>query len=159
MNKIYTKMFSKIKETFEEEFIIIFIISFLNYIPYGIPRYFWGKYSEFSLIIKILKICIQFIDFFFVSFSIAVLLSFFNKKIKKIVLNIILFFSTLLFFIEALLLKLFNSNINETTIQILMETNKNEAIEFIKTYCSKEIIIFFCSGVILFLLFVLKLKK
>lgn len=56
------------------------------------------------------------------------------KVLKEIVIKSFFYLSFVLFIIELFLLKNFNYLISPPVVQILLETNKNEALEFLQTY-------------------------
>ena len=120
-------------------FLLILGISFFNFVPYGINRYFWGKYLYSPFFVKISKFLFSFLDFFMLILGITFILSFLNKKIRIYILKFIFFISFFLFIIEIFLITTFKSLINPSIIQILLETNKNEALEFVKMYFNLKI--------------------
>lgn len=147
----------KEQEIFQKDFFIILVISFFNQFTYGINRYFYGKYMSHSLIIKIFKEISSFLGFFLLVFGIVMILEILNNKIKTIILKLMLNISFVLFLIEIFLLILFREIINVTIVQIFLETNKNEVIEFLSVYFNIKIML-----VLIFILFlyfkVIKLK-
>lgn len=87
--------------------------------------------------------------------GIALILSFSNKKIKEAALKILFYITFPIFVIELFLLKIFRTKINSSVMQILLETNKNEAFEFIETYFSIKQGLIFIFG-LFFIIILLK---
>ena len=129
--------YNKLENIFKEYFWWIFGIAAFNYIPYGIVRIFLGKYKNFSICYKIIKIMLTFFEFFITTAVICLIILLLFQKIKvlkEIVIKSFFYLSFVLFIIELFLLKNFNYLISPPVVQILLETNKNEALEFLQTY-------------------------
>lgn len=155
--KILTFLWKKIEEILKSSFFLIFGITIFNFTTYGINRYFWGKYLYSPFFTKISKFLFSFFDFFMLVLGLAFILSFLNKKISNYILKIFFGISFFLFVIESFLLINFKSLINVSIIQILLETNKNEAVEFLEMYFNLKILIL--SVVILAVYFTVKFIK
>ena len=132
--KILIFLWGKIEEILKSSFFLIFGITFFNFTTYGINRYFWGKYLYSPFFTKISKFLFSFFDFFMLIIGLVFILSFLNKKISNYILKIFFSISFFLFIIESFLLINFKSLINVSIIQILLETNKTEAVEFFEMY-------------------------
>ena len=131
------KIHNKLENIFKEYFWWIFGIAAFNYIPYGIVRIFLGKYKNFSICYKIIKFMFTFFEFFITTAVICLIILLLFQKIKvlkEIVIKSFFYLSFVLFIIELFLLKNFNYLISPPVVQILLETNKNEALEFLQTY-------------------------
>ena len=131
------KIHNKLENIFKEYFWWIFGIAAFNYIPYGIVRIFLGKYKNFSICYKIIKFMLTFFEFFITTAVICLIILLLFQKIKvlkEIVIKSFFYLSFVLFIIELFLLKNFNYLISPPVVQILLETNKNEALEFLQTY-------------------------
>lgn len=139
--KILIFLWEKIEEILKKNFLLVFGIAFFSFIPYGINRYFWGKYSNLPIYLKTSKFLFSFLDFFMLVVGIGLVLAILNKKIKDYILKFLFFVSLLLFIIEIFLIFTFKTLISLTTIQILLETNKNEIIEFLQTYINLKILL------------------
>lgn len=139
--KILTFLWGKIEEILKSSFFLIFGITFFNFATYGINRYFWGKYLYSPFFTKISKFLFSFFDFFMLIIGLVFILSFLNKKISNYILKIFFSISFFLFIIESFLLINFKSLINVSIIQILLETNKTEAVEFFEMYFNLRILI------------------
>ena len=139
--KIMKFLIKAIQDIIKKDFFIIFGIAFFNHLPYGINRYFFGKYSKLPIFIKILKDFLSFSGFFILVFGIVLILYIFNKKIKDIILKLVYFISFMLFFIEVFLIFIFKSLISPTIVQILLETNKDEILEFLVTYINLKLLL------------------
>lgn len=61
------------------------------------------------------------------------------KILKNILIKTFFILSLILFIIEIFLLKNFNYLISPPVVQILLETNKNEVVEFLQTYLNVKI--------------------
>lgn len=133
MNRL-NKLVDLLKKNINDNFFIILGLGILNYLNYGIYRSFYNKYSNYSLLFKSLKFILGFVEVFLFIMGIFYLLYFLKEKIRKIILKIFIGVSLLFFSLDFILLKTFKTIINNTTIQILLETNKNESIEFIEQY-------------------------
>lgn len=141
----------KIENLLKNNFLLILGITAFNYIPYGIERYFFGRYIKASLLTKIFKFSFSFLDFFMLVLGISLVLSFFNEKVKNFLLKTLFFISFPLFLIELFLVKVFKSILNSSILQILLETNKNEAFEFIETYFNLKLcLIIIFLGIIIY---------
>ena len=135
--KFLVIFYNKLENIFKEYFWWIFGIAAFNYIPYGIVRIFLGKYKNFSICYKIIKIMLTFFEFFITTAVICLIILLLFQKIKvlkEIVIKSFFYLSFVLFIIELFLLKNFNYLISPPVVQILLETNKNEALEFLQTY-------------------------
>ena len=139
--KILIFLWGKIEEILKSSFFLIFGITFFNFTTYGINRYFWGKYLYSPFFTKISKFLFSFFDFFMLIIGLVFILSFLNKKISNYILKIFFSISFFLFIIESFLLINFKSLINVSIIQILLETNKNEVVEFLEMYFNLKILI------------------
>ena len=131
------KIYNKLENILKEYFWWIFGIAAFNYIPYGIVRIFLGKYKNFSSCYKIIKFILTFFEFFVTTAVICLIILLLFQKIKvlkEIVIKSFFYLSFILFVIELFLLKNFNYLISPPVVQILLETNKNEALEFLQTY-------------------------
>lgn len=155
--KILTYLWGKIEEILKSSFFLIFGITFFSFTTYGINRYFLGKYLYSPFFTKISKFLFSFLDFFMLVLGLVFILSFLNKKISNYILKIFFGISFFLFIIESFLLINFKSLINVSIIQILLETNKNEAAEFLEMYFNLRILIL--PIVILAVYFVIKFIK
>lgn len=136
------KIHNKLENIFKEYFWWIFGIAAFNYIPYGIVRIFLGKYKNFSICYKIIKFMLTFFEFFITTAVICLIILLLFQKIKvlkEIVIKSFFYLSFVLFIIELFLLKNFNYLISPPVVQILLETNKNEALEFLQTYLNIKI--------------------
>ncbi|WP_300356883.1 phosphoethanolamine transferase [Fusobacterium sp.] len=153
--KVIKFLLKKEKEVFQKDFFIILVVSFFNQFPYGMDRYFYGKYMSYSLIVKIFKEISSFLGFFLLVFGIVMILEILNNKIKTIILKLMLNISFILFLIEVFLLILFREIITVSVIQIFLETNKNEVIEFLSVYFNIKIIL----GLIFILFLYFRVKK
>lgn len=135
--KFLVIFYNKLENIFKEYFWWIFGIAAFNYIPYGIVRIFLGKYKNFSICYKIIKFMFTFFEFFITTAVICLIILLLFQKIKvlkEIVIKSFFYLSFVLFIIELFLLKNFNYLISPPVVQILLETNKNEALEFLQTY-------------------------
>lgn len=139
--KIMKFLIKAIQDVIKKDFFIIFGIALFNHLPYGINRYFFGKYSKLPIFTKILKDFLSFSGFFILVFGIVLILYIFNKKIKDTILKLVYFLSFMLFFIEIFLIFIFKSLISPTIVQILLETNKNEILEFLVTYINLKLLL------------------
>lgn len=139
--KIMKFLIEAIQNIIKKDFFIIFGIAFFNHLPYGINRYFFGKYSKLPIFTKILKDFLSFSGFFILVLGIVLILYIFNKKIKDIILKLVYFLSFMLFFIEVFLIFIFKSLISPTIVQILLETNKDETLEFLVTYINLKLLL------------------
>lgn len=155
--KILVFLWEKIEKVLKNYFFLIFGTAFFSFVPYGINRYFWGKYLYSPFFTKISKFLFAFFDFFMLIIGLVFILSFLNKKISNYILKIFFSISFFLFIIESFLLITFKSLINVSVIQILLETNKNEAAEFLEMYFNLRILIL--PIVILAVYFVIKFIK
>lgn len=138
------KIYNKLENILKEYFWWIFGIAAFNYIPYGIVRIFLGKYKNFSSCYKIIKFILTFFEFFVTTAVICLIILLLFQKIKvlkEIVIKSFFYLSFILFVIELFLLKNFNYLISPPVVQILLETNKNEALEFLQTYLNIKIFV------------------
>lgn len=142
-------IWKKIENIFENDFLVLMQITLLNFIPYGISKYFFSKYVTRPFYYKTLKFLIGYIEFFIFCLGIMIILSLFKEKIKNIILNTIKYLSYLTFIIEILLLKNFGALINSGFFQVLLETNQEEGIEFLKMYFNFKIVILMIFLVVL----------
>lgn len=142
-------IWKKIENIFENDFLVLMQITLLNFIPYGINKYFFSKYATRPFYYKTLKFLIGYIEFFIFCLGIMIILSLFKEKIKNIILNTIKYLSYLTFIIEILLLKNFGALINPGFFQVLLETNQEEGIEFLKMYFNFKIVILIIFLVVL----------
>ena len=150
-NKVYYKLESILKDYFWW----IFGITAFNYIPYGIIRIFLGKYKNFSICYKIIKFMLTFFEFFITTAIICLIILLLFQKVKvlkDIVIKSFFYLSFVLFIVELFLLKNFNYLISPPVVQILLETNKNEAVEFLQTYLNVKIF-----AVIFLIYFIIKI--
>ena len=154
MLNILENLWKKISNILKEDFLLILGITIFNYLPYGIERYFYGRYIKVSFYKKILKFSFSFLDFFMLILGIALILTFCNKKIKNIVLKILFYIAFPIFIIELFLLKTFRTKINSSVMQILLETNKNEAFEFIETYFGIKQCLIFIFAIFFIIIFI-----
>lgn len=145
--KFLVIFYNKLENILKEYFWWIFGIAAFNYIPYGIVRIFLGKYKNFSICYKIIKFMLTFFEFFITTAVICLIILLLFQKIKvlkEIVIKSFFYLSFVLFIIELFLLKNFNYLISPPVVQILLETNKNEALEFLQTYLNiKTLVIVF----------------
>lgn len=155
MLDILENLWKKVSCILKENFLLILGITIFSYIPYGIERYFFGRYIKVPFYKKVLKFSFSFLDFFMLILGIALILSFSNKKIKEAALKILFYITFPIFVIELFLLKIFKTKINSSIIQILLETNKNEAFEFINVYFSIKQGLIFIFG-LFFIIILLK---
>ena len=154
MLNILENLWKKISNILKEDFLLILGITIFNYLPYGIERYFYGRYVKISFYKKILKFSFSFLDFFMLILGIALILTFCNKKIKEIVLKILFYTAFPIFIVELFLLKTFRTKVNSSVMQILLETNKNEAFEFIETYFNIKQCLIFLFAVFFIIVFI-----
>lgn len=131
MNKL-AALWLRIEKIFYDDILLILGITFFNIFPIKFEDFINNTNS--SYLIKLIKSCYRFSDDFLIVFFIFFLLSFCNKILKKIIVSIVFILSGLLFAGEMLSLKLFGSIISPRILQVILETNKNEAFEFIDTY-------------------------
>lgn len=146
-----TNIWERIEKIFKNDFANIILIAFFNILPWRLV----GFLSQDTIIIKILKFGFRFAEFFLLIFILFFCLSFLKEKIRKIIINILFFLSAFLFLIEIILFSLFGYIISTPVLQILLETNKNESIEFLKTYFHIKYIFF----IILAFIFIFGLRK
>lgn len=142
--KFLVIFYNKLENILKEYFWWIFGIAAFNYIPYGIVRIFLGKYKNFSSCYKIIKFILTFFEFFITTAVICLIILLLFQKIKvlkEIVIKSFFYLSFILFVIELFLLKNFNYLISPPVVQILLETNKNEAMEFLQTYLNIKIFV------------------
>ena len=155
--KFLVLFYNKLENILKEYFGWIFGIAAFNYIPYGIVRIFLGKYKNFSSCYKIIKFILTFFEFFITTAVICLIILLLFQKIKvlkEIVIKSFFYLSFILFVIELFLLKNFNYLISPPVVQILLETNKNEAMEFLQTYLNiKTFVIVFLICFIIKILF------
>ncbi len=155
--KFLVLFYNKLENILKEYFGWIFGIAAFNYIPYGIVRIFLGKYKNFSSCYKIIKFILTFFEFFITTAVICLIILLLFQKIKvlkEIVIKSFFYLSFILFVIELFLLKNFNYLISPPVVQILLETNKNEAMEFLQTYLNiKTFVIVFLIYFIIKILF------
>lgn len=116
-----SKIVLRIQKVFNEDFGKILVLTLLNFSAYGIERYFYGRYGDTPLYLKIVKFIFSFICFFICGIGIFTFLSFFKRSIKNLIIILITIVSSLLFVVDIFLLYNFNSIINNTNIQILMK--------------------------------------
>lgn len=157
--KFLTNIWERIEAILKEKFLFVLGITFFNYIPYGINRYFLGKYLYSPLSSKFLKFSFSFVDFFMLILGLFLIFSFFSNRIKNIFYNFLFYISLSLFIIEIFLFKTFKSLINPAIIQILLETNTNEAVEFLQTYIDIKLIFLIFFIILLFYFSIKILKK
>ena len=160
--KIYLKSIELISNIAEEYLGIIILLSLLNYIGYGVKRYFFGKYTNSYIFIKIIKFLLGYFNYLFLVIGIFILLSFLPKIIKKVIFLLLIVVSFILAIIDLLLLLNFRSIIGNSVVQILFETNMNESIEFIKEYINITNILFLILLLVIFFLiskFKIKLRN
>lgn len=132
--KFLNFIWKKIENIFENDFLVLMQITLLNFIPYGISKYFFNKYATRPFYYKTLKFLIGYIEFFIFCVGIMVILSLFKEKIKAIIFKVIVYISYFAFFVDILLLKNFGALMNAGFFQILLETNQKEGFEFLKMY-------------------------
>lgn len=137
--EILSNLWARIEKILTKNFTLIFCITFFNYIPYGVNRYFLGKYFHHSFWYKFSKFSFSFFDFFMLVLGFFLILSFFKDKFRNFLFKIIFYLSFIFFVVELFLFKTFRTLISPSIIQILLETNKNEAIEFLQTYFQPKI--------------------
>lgn len=147
--KFLNFIWKKIENIFENDFLVLMQITLLNFIPYGINKYFFSKYATRPFYYKTLKFLIGYIEFFIFCLGIMIILSLFKEKIKNIILNTIKYLSYFTFIIEILLLKNFDALMNAGFFQVLLETNQEEGIEFLKMYFNFKIVILIIFLVVL----------
>lgn len=68
MLNILENLWKKVSCILKENFLLILGITIFNYIPYGIERYFFGRYIKVPFYKKVLKFSFSFLDFFYVDF-------------------------------------------------------------------------------------------
>lgn len=142
--KFLVIFYNKLENILKEYFWWIFGIAAFNYIPYGIVRIFLGKYKNFSSCYKVIKFILTFFEFFITTAVICLIILLLFQKIKvlkEIVIKSFFYLSFILFVIELFLLKNFNYLISPPVVQILLETNKNEVMEFLQTYLNIKIFV------------------
>ncbi|WP_300344643.1 hypothetical protein, partial [Fusobacterium sp.] len=132
--KFLNIMWKKIEELFKGNFEDIFMISIFNFFLYGINRHFYGRFVHSPFFIKLMKFSLGYIEFLTICIGIGIIFSFFGEKIKNIFFKIIKYISFIIFITEFFLFINFKSIINPGIIQILLETNKNESIDFVREY-------------------------
>lgn len=159
MEKYIIKILDKLKKVLDEEIGKIIFISVFNSISYGVNRYFLTKYTSYSLGTKILKLVAMTLGEIFFWIFIFFTLSFFYKKIKKIIILFVEFFVFIFGLINIFLLVNFKTLLNSSTVQIFFETNMREGKEFLISYFNiKFIIILLFGGIFYFLTQKLKIK-
>lgn len=139
--KFLNFIWKKIENIFENDFLVLMQITLLNFIPYGVERYFFNRYATRTLYYKVLKFLIGYIEFFIFGLGLMIILSLFKEKIKNIILKIIIYMSYFTFIVDILLLKNFGALMNAGFFQIFLETNQKEGFEFLKMYFNFKIII------------------
>lgn len=149
MRKIYLRLVESLNKVLGDDLGKLLIISLFSYLGYGINRYFYGKYFASPFIIKSGKFFIGYLNHFFLWLGIFIFISFLFKY-KKVIIYIILGIFGVLGVTETLLLSNFKTIINNSTIQILFETNFNETSEFLKEYFNYKIILLLLGIIIVF---------
>ncbi len=151
--KSLVKSWKRFEKILENNFFLIIGITCCNIIPFRLKVFFLDTDSDWK--IKILKTGYRFIEFFLVILLLCFALSFIKEKIVTMVLKIFFIISLLLFAIEISLFKLFSIIISPELVQILLETNKNEAFEFFSVYFKKKYILYlFMFTIIIYFIYV-----
>ena len=141
VKNILSLILNNLKKIYSKYFGLIFLLGVFNYFGYGFSRYIYGKYYEMPIYLKALKISFGLFNMIMFFTFIFLFLSFFKEKIIEIFVKLFFALSLFLFLIDYFLVEKFNLSINETTVQILAETNKNELFEFCNENISTEIIV------------------
>ena len=138
--EILVRIWQRIEKVLKEDFLTILFVTFFNILPFRLYVFYISAFNEKNSI-KVFKSFFRISEFFIIILLIYIILSFFNKKIKKIISNFLLMVSTILFLTELFLLYTFSMNISSLAIQILFDTNKNEIVEFLKTYINFKYVV------------------
>ena len=147
------KILGIVKNIFEKKFGNLISLTLLNFSIFGFMRYFSGRYINYPFYIKSFKFIMAFFSFIIFFTLIYFLLNLINKRLSDVILKFYTIVSYVLFIVDFLILKEFNLYISTSTIQILSETNKNEATEFLSSYLdlkSLVLVLFLCIIIYLF---------
>lgn len=145
--KNLVKIWKRFEKILEDNFILIIGIVCCNIIPLRFQAFLFDINTDWK--IRILKTGYRFIEFFLVILLLCFVLSFIKEKIVTIILKIFFIISLLLFVIEISLFKLFSMIISLELVQILLETNKNEAAEFFNIYFKGKYILYLIMFIII----------
>ncbi|MBP2631055.1 MAG: rane protein YijP required for phosphoethanolamine modification of [Firmicutes bacterium] len=141
MYKMYLYKFSLIcSNVFQKQLGFIMLIFFLNFATRAYVLFNVGK---ISLIINYA------FSAFFTSFCVGYIVTLIsNSYLKNLVRFLLISISSILFVVEAFVAYYYKTSIGAGIINVILETNQREAIEFLSTYIDTSMIIFVLSLIV-----------
>lgn len=135
------RLLEKIRESYDNNFGKILVLTILNGLIYFIDRFFYGKYRWENMFSQIGRLAFSFLIMFIFLMAVFTILYLVGKKFTNIILNIFIIISSIMFIVEFVIFYNFRLIISLETITILSQTTKNESKEFINTYLNLKLII------------------
>lgn len=145
------RILDKIRNIWNENFGRILALTLLNYTVFYVVYIYLGRYATYPIYIKIFRTIGFFYMMFMCFMAIFTAIYLINKKLSKILYDIFMVISTILFIIDFWLLYTFKAYISIAILEIILNTNKNETKEFFDSFFSIYPIIFI--GIILISLY------